>query len=49
MGAPRMIPEDVQRKCTADSLQFNPKFGTGDDVFAALTRLVDRVDDSYRT
>jgi ribulose-5-phosphate 4-epimerase/fuculose-1-phosphate aldolase len=49
MGRPRLIGEDVQRKCTADSLQFNPKFGAGQDVFDALTRMVDRVDPGYRT
>jgi ribulose-5-phosphate 4-epimerase/fuculose-1-phosphate aldolase len=48
MGKARMIPEDVQRKCTADSLQFNPKFGAGQDVFDALTRQIDRIDPSYR-
>ena len=49
MGRPRMIPDDVQKKCTADSLQFNPKFGAGQDVFDALTRKIDRIDPSYRT
>ncbi len=48
MGSPRRIPEDVQRKCTADSLQFSANFGAGQDVFDALQRLVDRVDPSYR-
>jgi ribulose-5-phosphate 4-epimerase/fuculose-1-phosphate aldolase len=48
MGKPRMIGEDIQRKCTADSLQFNPKFGAGQDVFDALTRKIDRIDPSYR-
>ncbi len=48
MGAPRMIPEAIQRKCTADSLQFNPKFGAGQDVFDALTRQIDRIDPGYR-
>ena len=48
MGKPRLIPEDIQRKCSADSLQFNAKFGAGQDVFDALQRLVDKEDDSYR-
>ena len=48
MGRPRAIPEDVQRKCTADSLQFNPKFGAGQDVFDALVRKVDRIDPGYK-
>lgn len=49
MGKPRLIPEDVQRKCTADALQFNPKYGAGQDVFDALTRMIDRVDPSYKS
>lgn len=48
MGKARMISEDIQRKCTADSLQFNAKFGAGQDVFDALTRQIDRIDPSYR-
>jgi len=49
MGKPRLVPEDIQRKCTADSLQLNAKFGAGQDVFDALTRQIDRVDPSYRS
>jgi ribulose-5-phosphate 4-epimerase/fuculose-1-phosphate aldolase len=49
MGKPRMISEELQRKCTADSLQFNAKFGAGQDVFDALTRQIDRIDPSYRS
>ena len=49
MGRPRAIPEEVQRRCTADSLQFDPRFGAGQDVFDALTRMIDRRDPSYRT
>jgi len=49
MGKPRLVSEAIQRKCTADSLQFNAKFGTGQDVFDALTRQIDRIDPSYRS
>jgi ribulose-5-phosphate 4-epimerase/fuculose-1-phosphate aldolase len=49
MGAVIEIPEDIQRKCTRDSLQFNPDFGAGQDVFDALTRAIDAIDPSYRT
>ncbi|HRI17226.1 MAG TPA: class II aldolase/adducin family protein [Burkholderiaceae bacterium] len=49
MGRPRMIAEDIQRRCTADSLQFSAKFGAGQDVFDALTRRIDRIDPAYRT
>jgi len=48
MGPVIEISEDVQRKCTRDSLQFNPAFGAGQDVFDALTRAVDAIDPSYR-
>jgi hypothetical protein len=43
-----MIPEAIQRRCSADSLQFDPRFGAGQDVFDALTRRIDRIDPSYR-
>ncbi|MEP7328846.1 MAG: class II aldolase/adducin family protein [Betaproteobacteria bacterium] len=48
MGAPRLVSDAIQRKCTAESLQFNPKFGAGQDAFDALTRMVDRTDPGYR-
>jgi ribulose-5-phosphate 4-epimerase/fuculose-1-phosphate aldolase len=48
MGPVIELSEDIQRKCTRDSLQFDPAFGAGRDVFDALTRMVDRVDTSYR-
>jgi ribulose-5-phosphate 4-epimerase/fuculose-1-phosphate aldolase len=49
MGRPRLISQEVQRKCTADSLQFDPRFGAGQDAFDALARMVDRTDPGYRT
>lgn len=49
MGDVIEVPEDIQKKCTRDSLQFDPRFGAGEDVFAALTRKIDRIDASYRT
>ncbi len=49
MGPVIEIPEAIQRKCTRDSLQFNPDFGAGQDVFDALTRAIDAIDPSYRT
>ena len=48
MGPVIEIPEDVQRRCTADSLQFDERFGAGRDMFDALVRQVDRIDPSYR-
>ena len=49
MGPVIEIPEDIQKKCTRDSLQFNAKFGAGQDVFDALTRVVERIDPGFRT
>jgi len=48
MGPVIEIPEEIQRKCTRDSLQFDPRFGAGQDVLDALTRMIDRTDPSYR-
>jgi ribulose-5-phosphate 4-epimerase/fuculose-1-phosphate aldolase len=49
MGQPLPVPEAVAAKCTRDSLQFDQKHGgAGVDVFDALTRQVDRIDESYK-
>ena len=48
MGAVIEIPEDIQKKCTRDSLQFDPRFGAGQDVLDALTRMLDRTGTGYR-
>ncbi len=48
MGPVIGIPEPIQRRCTADSLQFDPRFGAGRDMFDALVRQVDRIDPGYR-
>jgi ribulose-5-phosphate 4-epimerase/fuculose-1-phosphate aldolase len=48
MGEAIAIPAHVLEKCVADSLQFDPRFGAGQDAFDALQRLVDRVDPGYR-
>ncbi|MBN9531429.1 MAG: class II aldolase/adducin family protein [Alphaproteobacteria bacterium] len=49
MGPVIDIPEEIQAKCTRDSLQFNAKFGAGRDVFDALVRQIDAIDPSYRS
>lgn len=49
MGRARQIPAAVLEKCVADSLNFNPKYGAGEDAFAALTRIIDRIDPTYRS
>lgn len=48
MGPVIEIPEEIQRRCTRDSLQFNPAFGAGQDVFDALTRAIEARDPSYK-
>lgn len=47
-GETSEIARTVLEKCVAESLQFDPKYGAGEDSFAALQRLVDRKDPSYR-
>jgi ribulose-5-phosphate 4-epimerase/fuculose-1-phosphate aldolase len=48
MGAAIPVPDAIAAKCTRDSLQFDPDFGAGQDVFDALVRQVDQVDSSYQ-
>lgn len=48
MGRARPIPVAVLQGCVPDSLNFDPRFGAGQDAFDALRRLVDRSDPSYR-
>jgi ribulose-5-phosphate 4-epimerase/fuculose-1-phosphate aldolase len=48
LGRLRAISTPVLEGCVRDSLNFNPKFGAGQDAFDAMQRLVDRVDPSYR-
>ena len=48
MGAVRPIPEGVLHACVRDSLQFDARYGAGQDAFNALQRLVDREDPGYR-
>ncbi|TDP72770.1 class II aldolase/adducin family protein [Roseateles toxinivorans] len=49
MGRARAIPDEVLKGCVRDSLNFNPKFGAGQDAFDAMQRLIDREDPSYRS
>jgi ribulose-5-phosphate 4-epimerase/fuculose-1-phosphate aldolase len=48
LGPAIAVPESVARRTTEDSFQFDQRFGAGEDVFGALVRRVDRIDDSYR-
>ncbi len=49
MGTPRAIATPVLEACVRDSLQYDPRFGAGQDAFDALQRLVDRTDPTYRS
>ncbi len=49
LGPTVPIAEDIQRRCSREALQFDPRRGGGRDVFDALERLVQRQDPSYAT
>jgi ribulose-5-phosphate 4-epimerase/fuculose-1-phosphate aldolase len=48
MGETIPIPEGVLEQATRVSLQFNPQYGAGVDVFNALVRQIDKIDTGYR-
>ncbi|MGY0196003.1 class II aldolase/adducin family protein [Leptothrix sp. BB-4] len=48
LGPLRAIPVPVLEGCVRDSLNFDPRFGAGQDAFAAMQRLIDRIDPGYR-
>ena len=48
LGPATPVPEHVAARTVADSFQWDQKFGAGQDVFDALVRRVDRIDDSYK-
>ncbi len=48
MGKVREIPEEICKKCTAASLPLDPKYGAGEDVFAAMKRIIERLNPSYK-
>ncbi|MEY4752151.1 MAG: hypothetical protein RIQ60_4365 [Pseudomonadota bacterium] len=48
MGTLRPIAPEVLERCVRDALNFDPKYGAGQDGFDALRRLVDRIDPSYQ-
>lgn len=47
MGPLRPIAVPVLEKCVRDSLNFNPTYGAGEDSFAAMQRMVDRINPGY--
>ena len=48
MGKAIPVAPTVAERCTRDALQFNPRHGAGQDMFAALTRQVNGLDASYQ-
>jgi ribulose-5-phosphate 4-epimerase/fuculose-1-phosphate aldolase len=48
MGALQPISDAALQACVRDSLNFNPKFGAGQDSLAAMLRLADRIDPGYK-
>lgn len=48
MGPVIELPVPVLEKCVADSLNFDPKYGAGEDAFAAFVRLVEKQDPGFR-
>ena len=48
MGPMIPISDAVARQCARDALQFHPRHGGGEDVFAAMVRQVERLDPGYR-
>jgi ribulose-5-phosphate 4-epimerase/fuculose-1-phosphate aldolase len=50
MGPTIALSDEIQKKCRDDAFQFKTKgnVGAGEEVFAALTRLIDREDASYK-
>lgn len=48
LGQPIPVSDEVARQCAAEALQIDPSFGAGRDMFDALCRQVDRIDDSYK-
>lgn len=48
MGKVINIDKSILSNCTRDSLNLDPKYGAGEDVFSAMKRIIDRIDPSYK-
>lgn len=48
LGPAIPVSDEVVRKTTRDALQWDARYGAGQDVFDAMVRRVDRIDPSYR-
>lgn len=42
------IATPILESCAADSLNLDPKYGAGEDVFAAMKRLIEQRDPSFK-
>ena len=49
MGTRIMVSEEIARSATKDSFQFSPTNGEGQDLFDALVRQVDKIDNNYKS
>jgi ribulose-5-phosphate 4-epimerase/fuculose-1-phosphate aldolase len=49
LGPTIPVPDAVAAKSSRNTLQFNPQFGAGQDIFDAMTRLVDKIDNNYQS
>ena len=50
LGNAIRVPEPVAKRTTQDAFQFDQRFGAGQDVFDAMTRLVEaRFGTAYKT
>ena len=48
LAEPIPISDRVASQCSADALQFDQSYGAGQDMFDALCRQIDRIDESYK-
>jgi ribulose-5-phosphate 4-epimerase/fuculose-1-phosphate aldolase len=48
LGEPIPISDRVASRCSADALQLDQSYGAGRDMFDALCRQIDRIDESYK-
>ncbi len=48
MGLAEPISDDVAINCSRDALQFDSRHGAGQDMFEALVRQIDRIDNTYK-
>jgi len=47
-GKTLLVDPQISERSTRDALQYDPRFGGGDQVLDALIRRLDRTDTSYR-